>query len=87
MTKTKTVAYAVAALAVASTAMMSTIATAEAKPIKETTIKSECKDAGGTYSSGTLAGDRLSYCRYRDNEGNPHVDGYINGEYTGTVAF
>ena len=58
---------------------------AAAKPLSENTIKSECKDAGGTYSTGTSKGGRLSQCVYTDISGGMHVDLYKNGVYTGTL--
>jgi hypothetical protein len=47
---------------------------ANAAPIKESTIKSECKDAGGTYGTTIKEGTRFSTCSYKDNEGNGYVD-------------
>lgn len=59
---------------------------AGAQPISQSTIRSECKAAGGTYSSFLLSDNqnRISFCRYKDIHGNKYTDGYTNGEYTGT---
>lgn len=61
-------------------------AQAEAKPIKESTIKSECKDAGGTYHTGVggITGIRFSSCNYAGADGVMYADYYENGEYTHT---
>ena len=65
--------------------MVLTAPVADAAPIKEATIKSECKAAGGTYSSGVSNGQRRSLCLYTDIDGGRHDDHYVNGHYTGTV--
>lgn len=65
-------------------ALTMTAPAANAKPIKESTIKSECADAGGTYQTGVWGGRRLSACLYRDNTGAKFYDTYDNGNYTGT---
>lgn len=57
---------------------------ANAEPIKESTIKSECADAGGAYQTGVYGGRRLSACVYRDITGTQYYDTYDNGNYTGT---
>ena len=62
-------------------AAMGGAAQADAAPIKESTIKSECKSAGGSYSTINKQGTRFSTCRYKDNEGNGYVDYYADGEY------
>lgn len=62
-------------------AFLATASAAEAQPIKESTIKSECKDAGGTYSTSVKGGTRFSTCSYRDISGDLNVDYYANGEY------
>lgn len=55
------------------------------KPIKESTIKSECKSAGGTYSIENVGqGQKHSSCRYKDIDGKVHVDDYLGGHYYGT---
>jgi len=62
-------------------AAMGGAAQADAAPIKESTIKSECKSAGGSYSTINKQGTRFSTCKYKDNEGNGYVDYYADGEY------
>ena len=70
--------------AVALAALLGNAAQAAAAPIKESTIKSECKSAGGKYGTTTKEGTRFSSCRYKDNEGNGYVDFYYDGEYYAT---
>jgi hypothetical protein len=56
-----------------------------AHAIPESTIESECKAAGGTYTSVILSsGDRESSCCYTDIDGDKWCDVYHNGEYLGT---
>jgi hypothetical protein len=58
---------------------------AQAQPISETTIKSECKQAGGTYSTANAGADmRWSGCTYKAADGTTYTDNYANGNYTGT---
>jgi hypothetical protein len=83
-------ATSLAAGAFAAGALALTAPAANAQPIGEKTIKSECKDAGGTYSTAvkgnqSLGFTRFSACTYKDNEGNPSTDYYANGEYYGTA--
>jgi hypothetical protein len=60
-------------------------AVANAEPISENTIKSECKAAGGTYiTSKQGRGVRFSTCTYNDINGTTHTDDYVGGEYSGT---
>jgi hypothetical protein len=66
-------------------------AVANAEPISEGTIKSECKAAGGTY--GTMPpsgpkgrGSRLSTCTIKDADGSSSTDHYYDGEWTGTTT-
>jgi hypothetical protein len=60
------------------------VAQAEEK-LPEQTIKSECKAAGGTYSTGVSSkGNRGSTCTYKDNSGNGYMDIFRNGKYLGT---
>jgi spore coat protein U-like protein len=74
-----------AAAAIAFGALISTTAPiASAEKINEKTIKSECKSAGGTYTSTVKGGTRFSTCDYKDNEGNGFRDYYNNGEYYST---
>ena len=65
----------------------------EARPgaphaIPEGTIKSECRDAGGTYKTVTIpsTGNRYSECTYTDEDGKVYTDVYKNGNYTGTQS-
>lgn len=65
-------------------------AVADAEPISENTIKSECKAAGGTY--GTTApsgpkgrGSRFSTCTFKDINGETSTDNYYDGHWTGTT--
>jgi hypothetical protein len=70
-----------AAVAIGAT----TLSAPAAHAIPESTIESECKAAGGTYTSGILSsGDRESTCCYTDIDGDKWCDWYLNGEYLGT---
>ena len=74
-----------AAAAIAFGALLSATAPiANAEKISETTIKSECKSAGGTYGTIVKQGTRFSTCDYKDNEGNGYRDYYADGEYYST---
>ena len=75
----------VAASGLIVAALVLTAPVANATPIKESTIKSECKAAGGTYASALSNGQRRSLCLYTDVDGDRHDDHYVNGHYTGTV--
>jgi hypothetical protein len=57
---------------------------ASAEKISEKTIKSECKSAGGSYTSVVKGGTRFSTCDYKDNEGNGFRDYYADGSYYST---
>jgi hypothetical protein len=57
---------------------------AQAKPISEKTIKKECKDAGGTYTTTVKQGTRFSTCSYNDIGGDGYVDYYADGNYYST---
>jgi hypothetical protein len=58
---------------------------AHAEPISENTIKQECKQANGSYSSANLGGGvRWSGCTYKAADGNTYTDNYNNGTYSGT---
>jgi hypothetical protein len=59
-------------------------APASALRISEKTIKSECLDAGGTYGTKVLGGNRFSSCTYTDYYGDVYTDYYENGEYHST---
>jgi len=79
------------AAATAVAALMS-VATpvANAEKLSEKTIKSECKDAGGTYTTvvkgnpNVKGSQRFSTCSYNDNEGNAYTDYYVDGTYSST---
>ena len=74
-----------AAIAIAFAALISATAPiANAEKISEKTIKSECKSAGGTYSTVVKEGTRFSTCDYKDNEGNGFRDYYADGSYYST---
>lgn len=61
--------------------------TAVAHAIPESTIKSECADAGGQYGTSTdKAGNRYSVCTYTDESGDKYTDNYINGNYSSTFG-
>jgi hypothetical protein len=72
------------AIAVGAT-MTVTAPAAHAQRLSENTIKSECKEAGGTYSTeATKSGIRNSTCTYMDIDGDSWTDYYLDGEYEGT---
>jgi hypothetical protein len=74
-----------AATAIAFGALLSATAPiANAEKISEKTIKSECKSAGGTYTTTVKGGTRFSTCDYKDNEGNGFRDYYADGWYYST---
>ncbi len=75
--------------AIAVGAMVATATAANAEPISEGTIKSECKAAGGTYTTypGNKKGVvRISSCTYKDINGGTYTDDYYGGEYAGTSS-
>jgi hypothetical protein len=73
------------AATIAVSALLSVTApVANAEKIPEKTIKSECKSAGGTYSSVVKGGTRFSTCDYKDIGGNGYRDYYADGEYYST---
>ncbi|BBX03197.1 hypothetical protein BST36_05035 [Mycolicibacterium moriokaense] len=77
----------VAAGTMATSAMLGVLASAvaHAKPLSETTIKNECNQAGGSYSTANLGGGmRWSGCTYKAADGNTYTDNYNNGTYTTT---
>jgi hypothetical protein len=59
-----------------------------ANAIPEKTIKSECAQANGAYSTYVAPdGTRYSWCCYNDIAGGPaQCDAYENGTFTGTDA-
>ena len=70
----------------AAAAFVGTAAQADAKPIKESTIKSECKAAGGTYTTHVDAnGNRVSTCTYRDIGGGSHWDLFHDGVFVVSI--
>ena len=71
---------AAAAMTVAALTLSAPAANAGEK-IPEKTIKSECKEAGGTYSTTVEGSNRHSSCTYKDIKGNGWVDMYTNGKY------
>ena len=77
-------AGAIAAGAIAAGALTLTAPAAHADKIPEKTIKSECKDAGGSYTTSKSGGSRFSACSYKDNEGNQSTDYYMDGGYYST---
>lgn len=81
---TRRIASLFAAGAIALGAMTLATTNANAEPISEDTIKSECKDAGGSYHTSVEGGNRNSSCIYADSDGDIYWDDYVNGEYTGT---
>ena len=71
---------AAAGVAIATGAMMLTAPSGNAIP--ESTIKSECDDAGGEYTIVTDGEHSYSRCCYRDIKGVKHCDHYTDGTYT-----
>jgi hypothetical protein len=59
---------------------------AAANAIPESTIASECADAGGTYTTTVLDGVRHSDCCYPVGGGKYECDVYKNGKWIKTVA-
>jgi len=60
-------------------------AVASARPISESTIKSECKSVGGTYYTFTNQ-FQYSTCTYTAG-GAKYRDYYVDGEYYHTAKF
>ncbi|HYO00659.1 MAG TPA: hypothetical protein VET27_01675 [Mycobacterium sp.] len=71
-----------AAGAIAAGAMMLTAPAGHAIP--ESTIISECNEAGGSYTTIVIDLKRYSTCCYRDISGVTHCDHYEDGTYTTT---
>ena len=71
---------AAAGVAIAAGAMMLTAPTGNAIP--ESTIKSECDNAGGDYTIVTDGEHSYSRCCYLDIKGDKHCDHYTDGKYT-----
>jgi hypothetical protein len=57
---------------------------ANAEKISENTIKSECKSAGGKYTTGVVQGTRFTACTYTSISGNKYKDYYVDGQYYST---
>jgi hypothetical protein len=77
----------IAATAVALTAVTAATApTAQAQRLSEGSIKSDCKKAGGSYSTEVVGGVNVSRCGYKDAGGDQYADWYIGGEYTDTYG-
>lgn len=75
----------IAAGAIAVGTMLTITAPAtQAQRLSENTIKSECKAAGGSYSTETHSNSRESLCTYTDADGDAWTDYYLDGEYEGT---
>jgi hypothetical protein len=74
-----------AAGAIAAGVLGSATPAANAQPIGERTIKSECASAGGYYQTWADGGSKYSMCTYTDIDGVVYHDVYINGVYTKTV--
>jgi hypothetical protein len=71
--------------------VLGSAAVANADPIAEGTIKSECKAAGGTYGTTPPSGpkgrgSRLSTCTFKDANGSTSTDNYYDGYWTGTTT-
>lgn len=73
----------VLATAVAAGSVTAAAAPASAR-ISEGTIKSECRDAGGSYATAVMEGIRFSTCTYRGMNGTTYRDYYADGEYYST---
>lgn len=52
--------------------------------LSESTIKSECAAANGTYTTTVSNGSRFSKCCYKDISGKKWCDVYLDGVYEGT---
>jgi hypothetical protein len=82
MTRRLHFASVLGAGAIAVGAMLGTATVADAKPIAESDIKSECKAAGGTYTTTPpvkKGGSRFSTCT-----GSWGKDTYVDGYWVGT---
>lgn len=58
-----------------------TLGSPAANAIPESTIKSECQNAGGSYVTRVAGGIRYSSCCYKDINGLEHCDYYKDGVY------
>ena len=73
-------AIAAGALAVGAVVFAAAPA-AHAEKLSEKTIKSECKEAGGTYQNTGAT----STCVYKDIKGKKYVDYFSGGHYVTTI--
>jgi hypothetical protein len=60
------------------------ILAAPAYALSESTIKSECAAANGTYITQVKQGMRFSACCYKDYTGKKYCDYYADGNYYST---
>ncbi len=60
-----------------------TSATANARPMREGTIRSECAAAGGWYQTYTYDGSRHSTCSYTGINGGRYTDHFRDGVFEG----
>ncbi len=72
--------FVAAGVAIAAGVMVLTAPPGNAIP--ESTIKSECDNAGGDYTIVTDGEHSYSRCCYLDIKGNKHCDHYTDGKYT-----
>lgn len=75
---------AIAAGAITLGATILTAPVSQAEP--ESTIQSECKSAGGTYTTTVISGHRYSKCCYTDAYGTQTCDSYDDGTYVVTCT-
>lgn len=76
-----TAAIAAGVMTVGALAALSAPA-AHAEKLSESTIKSECKAAGGTYTHHNT----VSTCAYKDIGGNSYTDIFSGGHYVTTIS-
>lgn len=68
----------------AGAAGVAVITAPAALALSESTIKSECAAANGTYTTTISNGSRFSKCCYKDISGKKWCDVYLDGVYEGT---
>ncbi len=79
----KSITAAIGAGVMTVGALMATTApAAHAEKLSESTIKSECKAAGGTYTNKNT----VSTCAYKDIKGNSYTDIFSGGHYVTTIS-
>jgi hypothetical protein len=66
--------------------MTVTALAAHAQRLSENTIKSECKEAGGSYETEVRKGHRYSTCMYTDIDGDQYLDFYTDGVWQGDTG-